>query len=460
MFGFEIDRTSAQSFALQLENQIRDSILQGKLVAGESLPPTRTMARDLQIARNTVIQAYEQLIAEGYLISREGAGTYVAEIGRLPLPKLLPYHLKKEQPKNRDRIAFDAGSPDVGAFPRIAWGRLLKEACLEAEEQTFIYHYYSGYPKLKQAIRDYVYRMKGIRCEEEQIVIVPGAAGGLELLAKVFERKKNRIAIEDPCIHFVKKVFSDHKYELCPVSADGQGMNVECLSKLDAVDLIYVVPSHQYPLGGVFPAPRRIALLQYASEKDAYIIEDDYDSEFRYKGEALQALRNLNQERVIYIGSFSKTFTPALRMGYMILPSHLCEPVAYQLEESNLWVNPIEQYAMAEFINRRLMDRHIYKMRKIYEHKRLYLIQCLEETFGDSLQISGEYAGLHLLVSFKRELGEADIQNIEEQGLEVDYVEEYALVKGKHSNQLVLGYGGLSTAQLEDGVGRLKKAMG
>ncbi len=459
MFGFKIDRTSIQSIALQLENQIRDAILRGELTAGESLPPTRTMAKDLQIARNTVIQAYEQLISEGYLISREGAGTFIADIGKLPIQKLIPYHLKKEEPKRKDRIAFDAGSPDIEAFPRIAWAKLLKEACLEAEDQAFVYHYYSGYPKLKQALRDYVFRMKGIRCDEEQIILVPGAAGGLEILAKVFERKKNRIAIEDPCIHFVKKIFSDHKYELCPVNVERQGMDMESLRRLDAVDLIYVVPSHQYPLGGVFPAPGRISLLQYATEKNAYIIEDDYDSEFRYKGEALQALRNLNQERVIYIGSFSKTFAPALRMGYMILPTHLCEPAAYELQESNLWVNPIEQHAMAEFMNQRLMDRHIYKMRKLYERKRLHLMHCLSEAFGDSISISGEYAGLHLLVSFQRELTEEDSKNIEEQEVEVDYVEDYALIKGRHTNQIVLGYGGLSLGQITEGVQRLKKAL-
>lgn len=459
MFGFKIDRNSQLSFALQLENQIRAAILQGKLSAGDGLPPTRALAKDMQIARNTVIQAYEQLLAEGYLVSREGAGTYVAEIGKLPSPKLQPYHLKKETPLSRDIIDFDAGNTDMDAFPRIPWARLLKEACLEAEDQAFTYHYYAGYPKLRQAIRDYVYRMKGIRCEEEQIVIVPGAAGGLELLAKVFERKKNKIIIEDPCIHFVKKIFSDHKYELCPVGVDNQGLEIENLCKFDEVDLIYVVPSHQFPIGGVFPAPRRIALLQYASERNAYIIEDDYDSEFRYKGEALQALRNLNQERVIYIGSFSKIFAPALRMGYMILPSHLCEQVTYQLQESNLWVNPIEQYAMAEFINQKLMDRHIYKMRKLYEHKRIHLIRCLSETFGDRIKISGEYAGLHLLVSFERCLEERDFQVLLEQGVEVDYVEDYALVKGKHSNRIVLGYGGLSLQQLEEGVKRLKKAL-
>lgn len=460
MFGLEIDKTSAMSNTKQLENQIREAILSGKLSAGDRLPPTRNLAKEMQIARNTVIQAYEQLKAEGFLTSIEGSGSYVAEIGKLPKPKLLPYKIRKDVKKEDDIISFDAGEPDIRAFPRITWARLLKEACLIGEEKAFTYHYFSGHPKLKKAIRSYVYRMKGILCEDEQIIIVPGTAGGMEILAKVFERRRNRIAIEDPCIHFVKKVFSDHKYELCSIEVDGQGMVVEKLYRINSMDLIYVVPSHQFPIGGIFPAARRVALLQYASDRNAYIIEDDYDSEFRYKGETLQALWNLDQERVIYSGSFSKIFAPSLRMGYMILPGHLCEQAAYQIRESNLWVNTLEQLAMANFLEERLMDRHIYKMRKLYEGKRIHLIRCLTEAFGNRIEISGEFAGLHLLLSLDRTLNEKDYQALTENGARVDYVEEYAMVKGKHSNQMVLGYGGLSLLHIEEGVRRIKKALG
>ncbi len=459
MFGFEIDHLSGLSNGKQLENQIREAILTGKLQAGDQLPPTRTLAKDMQIARNTVIQAYDQLLAEGYLHAREGSGTYVANIGKLPKPKWMNYVPRMNQVKKKDVIAFDAGNTDVPSFPRAVWAKMLKEACLDADEEAFSYSYFSGHPRLKKAISSYVYRMKGIRCEENQIIIVSGAAGGMEIIAKLFERSKNRIALEDPCIHFVKNIFIDRKYELCPVKVDGQGMDVESLTRMNDIDLIYVVPSHQYPIGGVFPVSRRIALLQYACDKNAYVIEDDYDSEFRYKGEALQAMRNLDQERVIYLGSFSKIFAPSLRLGYMILPAHLVDQVSCQLQESNLWVNTIDQLAMARFMEELRMDKHIYQMRKLYENKRKYLMHCLEEAFQERVRISGEYAGLHLLVSFNRELTEEDLKAMEDTRVEADYVEEYALVKGHHKNRLVLGYGALSLPQIEEGVVRLQKAL-
>lgn len=459
MFGFEIDHASGLSNVKQLENQIREAILSEKLQAGERLPPTRTLAKDMQIARNTVIQAYEQLLAEGYLEAREGSGTYVANIGKLPKPKWMTYVPRIDMSKKKDVIAFDAGNPDVHSFPGAVWAKMLREACLDADEAAFCYSYFSGHPRLKKAISDYVYRMKGIRCEDNQIIVVSGAAGGMEILAKLFCGSRKRIVVEDPCIHFVKKIFADHRYELCPVKVDGQGMDINSLCRLSGIDLIYVVPSHQYPIGGVFPVSRRIALLQYASNQNAYVIEDDYDSEFRYKGEVLQAMRNLDQERVIYMGSFSKIFAPSLRLGYMILPVHLVEQVTCQLQESNLWVNTIDQLAMSRFMEEYQMDKHIYKMRKLYENKRRHLMRTLTEAFQEHISISGEYAGLHLLVSFGRELSERDVKAMEDNGVEADYVEEYALVKGQHKNRIVLGYGALSMAQIEDGVERLKKAL-
>ncbi len=459
MFGFEINHPSDISNTKQLENQIRGAILSGKLEAGDKLPPTRALAKDMQIARNTVIQAYEQLLAEGYLEAREGSGTYVANIGKLPTPTRMSYVPRKDISKDKEVIAFDAGNPDVHSFPVTGWAKMLKEACLNADEESFFYHYFSGHPRLKKAIKDYVYRMKGILCEEDQIVIISGTSGGMELLAKCFKGRGERIALEDPCIHFVKNIFADHKFELCPVKVDGQGMDIDSLRGLSDISLIYVVPSHQFPIGGVLPVSRRIALLQYASEQNAYVIEDDYDSEFRYKGEAIQAMRNLDQERVIYLGSFSKIFAPSLRIGYMILPGHLADPIMELLQESNLWVNTIDQLALAEYMEEFLMDKHIYKMRKLYENKRKQLIGSLTEAFGDQLTISGEFAGLHLLVTFDRDLTERDLMRMKTVGVEADSVEEYTLVKGRHSNQLVLGYGALRPEQIKEGVSRLYKAL-
>ncbi len=465
MLGFQINHTSALSNTKQLQNQIRAAILEGRLIAGDRLPSTRTLSKDMLIARNTVIEAYEQLVAEGYLESTLGSGTYVANIGTLPRHKLPPDSSVADliPPakawKAEDIIAFDAGCPDIASFPRTQWAKLLKESCMSADSNSLTYHDDAGNIRLRKAISNYAYRMKGIQCKQEQVVIVPGASGGMEVLAKVFLREKNRIALEDPCIHFVKTIFSDHGYELCPVEVGDQGMSISSLGGYSDIDLIYIVPSHQFPMGEVFPAAQRIALLQYANDQNAYIIEDDYDSEFRYKGEALQAMVNLDQERVIYLGSFSKILAPALRIGYMILPEQLCEKVTYQLQQTNLRVGGIEQLAMAAFLEQRLLDRHIYRMRKLYETKRKHLMKLLHDTFGNQIEITGEYAGMHLLVSFMRELTEMDRIAFDDCGVEIDYVEDYAIVKGKHTNRIVLGYGGLSLTQMEEGVLRIKSAM-
>lgn len=467
MYGFKINRDLPVSNAKQLENQLRDAILSGKLAAGTRILPTRSLAADLGIARNTVIQVYEQLIAEGYLESKEGSGTYVAEVGRLPeyprpINRIKPVNIKTKtvaMTKSKDVISFNAGNPDINTFPRIQWAKLLKETCLDADSKALTYAGISGHPKLRQAISTYVYRMKGIECDPDQIVITSGASGGMDILAKTLSGHCKKAAIEDPCMDFVKNVFEKLSYEIYPVPVDGQGMDINELRKLDGIDVLYVVPSHQYPIGGVLPAARRVALLSYAGEQNSYIIEDDYDSEYRYKGEVLQALRYLDPERVIYLGSFSKIFTPVLRMGYMILPKHLLEPVWKQIELSNQWVNTLEQLAMAEFINQKLMDKHIYKMRKLYENKRIHVMRCLKEAFGDHIKISGEYAGLHLLISFDRDLSEEDLAKLAIHKVDVDFVEDYSLVKGKHLNQLVMGYGELTKEQIEDGIIRLKAAL-
>ncbi|QHQ63373.1 aminotransferase class I/II-fold pyridoxal phosphate-dependent enzyme [Anaerocolumna sedimenticola] len=459
-YGFEIDRTLPLSIARQLENQIRDAILCKKLPSGTKMPPTRRLAEELGVARNTIIQVYEQLVAEGYLNSTLGSGTYVSVIGILP----------DSSRKNKDRqiknhnlqkgiISFNAGNPDSNAFPKSQWAKILKNNCLDADQYTLGYGSYAGNIKLQKAICSYVYRVKGIQCDFDQIIIVPGASGGMEVLAPVLLSRDNRIIMEDPCINFVRNTFEKFGYVICPVDVDQQGMEVNQLKSIPEAGLIYVVPSHQFPLGGVLPAARRVELIHYAREHNAYIIEDDYDSEFRYQGEVIQPLRNLQPDRVIYLGSFSKIFTPSLRMGYLIVPDEIRDQVVKQMETANIWVNSLEQMAMAEFIDSMSLDRHIYKMKKLYEGKRKHMIVCLMKAFGDHIKISGENAGLHLLISFDRNLSEMDFERLSQAKVDVDFVEDYSYRKGKHKHQLVLGYGELSISQIEEGITRLADAI-
>ena len=460
MYGFEINREDSLSFMKQLQNQIRTAILEGKLKAGEKLPPSRSMARELGVSRNTVIQVYEQLIAEGYLTSIEGSGTYVVAVGTLikTVASERSVQIHKKINKN-NMISFTAGDPDSSLFPTARWALAVRGASMDQTSHSYPDEDYAGTIKLRKEISEYVYRVKGIACYYQQIVITAGTAGAIELIAKAFKKNNSKIVIEDPCIEFIKNIFDCYDYEIQPVYVDEQGLVVEQLEMIKETDLMYVVPSHQFPLGGVLPAARRIALLRYANEHNAYVIEDDYDCEFRYNGEPLQPLRNLDPERVIYCGSFSKIFSPTLRIGYMILPHHLLDRVNELMTASNQWVNITIQLALAELLEQKYLDKHVYKMKKAYERKRMHLMKCINTVFGNHAKVLGENAGLHLLLCYERELTKQDVEAITMSGVEVDFVEDYSMVKGRHKNELVLGYGNLSFEEIEEGVKRLKRAI-
>ncbi len=462
MFGFEVNKALPVSAAKQLAQQIRGAILSGALPSGEKMPPTRSLAAELNIARNTVIEVYEQLLAEGYLLSKTGSGTYVAGLDALPAPRPLPPELgfsagKKPQ---ADMISFDPGNPDCSAFPQALWAKLLREACLDADLSAFGYlPSGAGVPALQSALRAYLYRMKGIVCSEAQVVILPGTFSGLQLLAKALYREGGTLAVEDPCMPFVRQAFEGCGYDIHPVEVDAQGMKTDELKQADRLRAVYTVPSHQFPVGGVLPIARRVSLLRHAAERDAYVIEDDYDGEFRYEGEPIQPLHRLNSERVIYLGSFSKIFSPALRIAYLILPWQLRDKVVRQMELTNTWANTIEQLALARLIDERLLDKHIYRMKKLYEAKRLLLMRSLSQAFDGRVAVSGENAGMHLLAHFTHPFTRNDYGAFARQGVEADCVERYAIHKGRHEHELVLGYGNLSDGQIQEGVQRLKYAL-
>lgn len=451
--------------AQQLMEQIRQRVLGGELAAGERLPPTRGLADELVIARNTIIQVYEQLVAEGYLESRMGSGTFVADLKAARPARQPARHSNgavnvQLMGSRSNMISFNAGNPDAQVFPKVQWARLLKEACLDAPESLFGYGASAGEWRLRSSISQYLFRSKGIACQPEDVLIIPGAARGVEMLIGLLGQGIKTAVLEDPCIDFVQFIFRQNGYRICPLPVDQNGAMTEELPKDCAVSLIYVVPSHQFPTGGVLPISRRLQLLDYARNANAYIIEDDYDSEFRYQGEPIQSLRHLDAERVIYLGTFSKIFSPALRMGYMIVPSHLRERLYALMEDTNLRTSVLEQQAMASFIDGKLLDRHVYHMKKIYEKKRKHIINTLLSAFGNAITVTGANAGLHVLVTFQQRIfNPSDFAEFQKNGIEVDWVEDYAIVKGQHRNQLVLGYGNLGIDDITTGVQRLKSVV-
>lgn len=462
MFGLTVDRNLSTTMTAQLTQQLREAILCGKIKAGQKMPPTRPLAKELGISRNSIVQVYEQLLAEGYLNSTVGSGTFASDIGSLSqYPKKCSSSqsiLLHSQPR-KDIIVFDAGNPDLSSFPKTLWAKKLKEACLDADPEDFGYVKPGGHPIFKKALSDYLFRAKGIFCEQERLFIVQGTPAGMELVSRLLYRKDAAAIVEDPCLIFARNAIAKTGLNILPVESDESGICVDMLPDINDLRVIYVASSHQYPLGGVLPASRRIALLKFAQQHDAYVIEDDYDSEFRYHGEPIQSLWRLDSDSVIHLGSLSNVFSPSLRIAYLILPPNLVRPAYKLMTTLNMSVNTIEQIAVARLMETRDFDRHIYRMKKRYDAKRKHLILCLNESFGSSIRISGDDAGLHLLISFHHNLTQDAFKAMEHNQVEAEHVEDYALIKGKHMNQLVLGFANLSHENIEEGVKRLHRSL-
>lgn len=465
MIWLEIDRTMDIPLIRQVYEQIRIRILDGELMAGEKLPPTRELASHLGISRNVVIEAYEQLLAEGYIEARQGSGTYVAEGAFLNQQKkkdvLSFVEIHQSEENANDVIDFRSGIPALNLFPRNTWGKIAKEVCLNATNSVFGYGYPEGRAELRYILSQYLKRMRGVDCHPDQIVITSGATQGFTLIANLLLSAGDEVIIEDPITFEIQRIFTSKGASLYPIPVDEQGMQTDFLPQKKKPKFIFVTPSHQFPLGGTLPIQRRIELIQFARNADCFIVEDDYDSEFRYQGAPISSLQGLDPDRVIYVGTFSKILSPALRLGYLILPPSLIKQSKDLKWYMDLHAPSLEQLTIARFIEEKHLERHIQKMKKIYDGRRKQARKCLTEEFGENVQISGDSTGLHLIAEFKHiKFTNLMIEKIMEQHkVKIYPVEHHAIQKGIHQNKVILGYGNLSTDEIQEGIHRLKHAL-
>lgn len=463
MFWLPIDRTMEIPLIRQIYEQIRKRILDGELVAGEKLPPTRELATHLGISRNVVIEAYEQLLAEGYIESRQGSGTYVAEGACLQQEKkdvLSFVEMHQLEEGSNDVIDFRSGIPALNMFPRNTWGKLAKEVCLDTSISIFGYGYPEGRGELRYILSHYLKRIRGVDCHPDQIVITSGATQGFTLIANLLLSTGDEVFIEDPITYEIQRIFTSTGASLYPIPVDEQGMKTNLLPKNKKPKFIFVTPSHQFPLGGTLPIQRRIELIQFARKTDCFIVEDDYDSEFRYQGAPISSLQGLDPDRVIYVGTFSKILSPALRLGYLILPPSLIKQAKDLKWYMDLHAPSLEQLTIARFIEEKHLERHIQKMKKIYNGRRKQVRKCLTEAFGENVRILGDSTGLHLIAEFKnRKFTNEQVAKIAEKKVKIYPVEHHAIQKGIHQNKIILGYGNLSTDEIQEGIHRLKQAL-
>ena len=451
MLGIELNRQSEVSLRRQVYAALKERMMDGSLAAGEALPSTRELARGLGVSRSTVCEAYDMLIAEGFAVSHGGAATRVAPGLRLERSTQASPR-EREGKGGRIEVDFLTGRPDLKVFPRYAFVQALGNTAQNMPLARLGYSGPQGMRELRAEISAWLYRSRGISADPGDIFITTGTTHALHVAANLLYRPGGKIVVEDPCHVVMRQMFTDRGYQMAPVPADRHGIQTEHLAPED-ICAVYVTPSHQFPLGGILPAGRRAALIRYAKQCGCYIIEDDYDSEFRYGGEPVAPLYTMEAQQVIYLGTFSKTMFPALRIGYAILPRALQQRWRDTRTYTDLQNPPWQQAAMAEWLRTRKFDRHVYRMRRHYEQRRNTLLQSLQASFGDAFEPWGDAAGLHLAVAFPGlRFGAAFEARCLSVGLRVVPVANHCIQKETHEDKLLLGYGHLELEAIEKGV--------
>ncbi|MBP1081756.1 MULTISPECIES: MocR-like pyridoxine biosynthesis transcription factor PdxR [Bacillus] len=445
----------------QVYNEISGKILDGSLPAGEKLPSSRELAKAIHVSRNVVLEAYDLLMVEGFVFSKKGSVTYVAEGAFLKReyweqPVSSPIHSVHK----KEMIHFRSGIPDLRHFPRKIWARLSQAVWTEISDHTLGYGSPEGAEELRRELVSYLLKTRGVKCSKEQIVITSGATQALTIVGRMLLREDDPVVLEDPITDDIQQIFKNAGGNLYPVSVDEEGLDTSLLPENVIPAFTFVTPSHQFPLGGTLSIQRRIELLQFARKTNSYVVEDDYDSEFRYDGPPLSTLQRLDPHRVIYIGSFSKILSPALRIGYIILPSNLVEKCRSVKWFSDLHTPAPEQLVLARFLAAGHMDRYVSKMKKVYRQRRDLIINKLKEAFPADIQISGHSTGLHFIADFPfATFSENDLLQMEEDGVKLYSVEQHAITRGIHKGKLVIGYGHLNNEEIQQGIRCLKNAI-
>lgn len=442
----------------QLYSRIREAILAGRLLSGSRLPSSRDLAKNLQVSRNVVLEAYDLLYAEGFLDAKRGAGTYVAGGAVFTCNRELPEPPTVEDVTMGydcpgDTINFRAGTPNLSLFPKKLWLRLLKEAMMLPSEEMLAYGHPEGRRELREAICEYVVTQREVLCHPDQIVITAGTTQAIGIACQLLLGKRRDVILEDPITRDIQLIVKSHDGVIYPVAVDNEGMQTGQLPAALTPAFIYVTPSHQFPIGGTLPIQRRIELLNYAEKTGAYLIEDDYDSEFRFDGPPLSSLHGLHPERVVYIGTFSKTLCPAIRLGYMVLPAPLISLGRNRKWQSDLHNEVTSQLTLARFIGKGYYLRHVGKMRKHYLQRRNDVVRALFEKFGEGVEVLGSATGLHLVGRFRDYHFPASVlEDIATAGARFYPVETHAIRCGRHKDKLLIGYGNLSREAIDAGI--------
>lgn len=458
----ELRPESGETLYEQIYGFIRREIRTGSLLQGEKLPSARFLAEYLQVSRTTVDMAYGQLVSEGYLEARPRQGYFVSAVEGLCV---IDRPVRNEERRTVEGTGQTAGlydfSPnaiDMRFFPYATWKKITKNILVDANSDMFSLGEQQGDKKLRTTICRYLHGSRGVNCEPEQIIIGAGNDYLLLLLEKILGRHVH-VAMENPTYVRAYQIFRSCAYPVSLIPMDENGIRVDRLRQTDA-RVAYVMPSHQYPTGISMPIGRRMELLKWAAEEEGrYLIEDDYDSEFRYKGKPLPSLQASDSNgNVVYIGTFSKAIAPAIRISYMVLPYPLLARYRKECGFYSSTVSRIDQTILNEFIEDGYFERYLNKMRKQYRMKHDLLLGELRP-FARAFRISGSNAGLHLILTDKKGRSEAGLAGeAEAAGVKVYQMRHFRMEEdGGEPAMMILGYGALSPEQIKEGITLLKK---
>ncbi|MDM5188332.1 PLP-dependent aminotransferase family protein [Bacillus sp. DX4.1] len=446
---------------VQIYNFIKQEIVKGTILTGTRLPSHRNLALQLGVSRITVESAYQQLSAEGYVESKQKRGIFVAEVDVDIMPTKQPVSSLPLVITQKEDEVFDCsqGRVDQTAFPLTNWKRALQDCLLENENDLFTKEDPQGEYELRAHISHYLYHARGVHCSPDQVIIGAGTQPLLWLLIQLLGHHKT-YAVENPGFHRVKAIMQSCGLAIHPIPLDEKGIHVPALYNCDA-NVAYVTPSHQFPYGMIMPLSRRLELLRWANDHKNYVIEDDYDGEFRYVGKPIPSLQGLDtNERVIYMGTFSKSFLPSLRMGYIVLPNHLLEIYKKHGTIFKQTVSKIQQLAFTTFIKKGDWNRHVNRIRTLYKKKHQRLIKTLHEQMGTHVDILGDQSGLHIVLHVHNGMNERElIQTAAEKNVKVYPISIYDSVNElQKESYVLLGFGGLTEDEITTVVHLLRKA--
>lgn len=453
----------------QIYRYMKEEIRQGDLKAGSRLPSTRVLADHLKVSRSTTQMAYEQLLSEGYIHSKPCRGYFVAAIEELvevreqPAAQFVePFAPWEDKDKESVVVDFSPRGIDLDSFPFNTWRKISRSILVDDNKALFLNGDPQGEYALREAIRSYLHSARGVRCGADQIIVGAGNEYLLMLLSLLLGPGRT-VAMEDPTYKQAYRVFISQGYQVIPVEMDPYGMDVRMLRKeRDAPSVAYVMPSHQYPMGIVMPVKRRQELLAWAyEEEDRYLIEDDHDSEFRYKGKPIPALQGMDRgDRVIYIGTFSRSIAPAIRVGFIVLPPRLLASYKEKAGFFSSTVSRIDQNILYQFLTEGHYERHLNRMRSVYKGKHDRLLGELK-AFEGQFKITGEHAGTHILLTHRGGMGEKElVERAARAGVKVYGLSRYFICPehDRYPSTVLLGYANLTEEKIREGCARLLTA--